>query len=233
MRVHSDWFLTPQRAAVHLPTATAVLADMHLGYDEVRRRHGEAIPHFDQGDLLTALQTMVGQHKVRRLVIAGDLFEDGRASHGDAEWLWDWLQERGVDLTAVIPGNHDRGLPCPLRAGSRDLPLRAHGVELGGWRVLHGDGRLPRGRVIQGHIHPALRMAGGVTRPAPSAPRFAGGTFLSPCYLVGPRRIVLPAFSADATGVNVLGDRRWRSFRCYVPAGNLVLDFGPVARLPN
>ena len=47
----------------------------------------------------------------------------------------------------------------------------------------------------------------------------------TPCYLVGPRRIVLPAFSADARGVNVLGDGRWRSLRCGAIAGTDVLDF--------
>src|SRR5436309_2915696 len=30
MRVNKDWLLTPQRAALHLPTATAVIADLHL-----------------------------------------------------------------------------------------------------------------------------------------------------------------------------------------------------------
>ena len=44
MLVHDEWLLTAQRAAVHLPTATAVIADLHLGYDQVRRRGGEAVP---------------------------------------------------------------------------------------------------------------------------------------------------------------------------------------------
>src|SRR5438270_5847367 len=36
MIVHEDWLLTPVRAAVHLPTATAVVADLHLGYELAR-----------------------------------------------------------------------------------------------------------------------------------------------------------------------------------------------------
>jgi hypothetical protein len=41
----------------------------------------------------------------------------------------------------------------------------------------------------------------------------------------------LLAFSADAAGTNVLGVRRWQSYRCGVIAGNEVLDFGILARL--
>ena len=42
-----NWLLTPERAAIHLPTATAVLADLHLGYNEVRCGTGEAVPAGD------------------------------------------------------------------------------------------------------------------------------------------------------------------------------------------
>ena len=72
---------------------------------------------------------------------------------------------------------------------------------LGRWRVLHGDEPLPRGRVVHGHEHPCVRWAGGV---------------VAPCYLVGRGRLVLPALSPDAAGVNVLHDRRWAPFRCCV-----------------
>ena len=47
MLVHDEWLLMPQRVAVHLPTATAVLSDLHLGYNEARRRDGEAVPPAD------------------------------------------------------------------------------------------------------------------------------------------------------------------------------------------
>ena len=52
-----------------------------------------------------------------------------------------------------------------------------------------------------------------------------------PCYLVGEGRIVLPAFSADAAGVNVLPGRKWQCFRCGVIAGDRVLDFGEIGAL--
>jgi putative SbcD/Mre11-related phosphoesterase len=213
MIVHGDWILTAQRAAVHVPTATAVIADLHLGYDGARRRGGEAVPSFPLDDTLAVLHALVTQQGIRRLVIAGDLLEDGHCPQAVAELL-DWLKAADVELLGVVPGNHDRG----FELGSSSVPLVPAGIDVGGWRILHGDGRLPRGRVVHGHLHPCLRWQG---RKA------------APCFLVGPSRLILPAFSNDAAGVNVRTDRRWRSFRCFAPAGRGVLDFGPLGALAN
>jgi putative SbcD/Mre11-related phosphoesterase len=211
MIVHADWLLTPQRVAVHLPTRTAVAADLHLGYDQARQRRGEAVPLAGLDDLLHALAVLIPRHGLRRLVIAGDLFEDaaGRALVPD---LLRWLAGHDLELVGVVPGNHDRGLE---RAGPA-LPLCPDGVCLGEWRVVHGDGALPPGRLVLGHFHPCLRWSGRLS---------------APCYLVSEERVVLPAFSPDAAGVNVLGARRWRDYRCAVVAGDAVLDFGEVSRL--
>ncbi len=211
MRLSSDWLLTPERAAVHRGTATAVVADLHLGYAQVRCRHGEALPDFGGDDTRGALEALASRAGVRRLVIAGDLLEDGRCPEALEEFL-DWLPRAGIELTGVVPGNHDRGFP----ACDRPLPLHADGLEVGGWRIVHGDGPLPSGGIIHGHVHPCLRWGNGI---------------LAPCYLVNRRRIILPAFSRDAAGVNVLGVAAWRSYRCWVPAGDRVLDFGTVGAL--
>jgi putative SbcD/Mre11-related phosphoesterase len=204
---HREWLLTPHRAAVHLPTATAVIADPHLGYDRVRRRGGEAVPRVGLDAVLAPLRAVAAAHEVRHLIIAGDLFEDGRVPDEPGELL-DWFRGIRLELVAVVPGNHDRGLE---RSRGR-LPVRTAGVRLGGWRVVHGDGRRPRGRVVQGHLHPCLRW----------------GRLAAPCYLIGERHLVLPAFSADAAGGDVLGDTNWGEYRCAVIAGDRVMDFGEV-----
>ena len=56
MLVHDEWLLTPARVAVHRPTATAVLADLHLGYNDARRRDGEAVPPADLTLILAPLR---------------------------------------------------------------------------------------------------------------------------------------------------------------------------------
>jgi metallophosphoesterase superfamily enzyme len=47
VRVLDDWLLTPERAALHVPTATAVIADLHLGYAQARQQCGDAVPTAD------------------------------------------------------------------------------------------------------------------------------------------------------------------------------------------
>jgi len=210
-RVHGDWLLTAGRAAVHRPTRTAVVADLHLGYDLARIRGGEAVPVRAVAEALAPLRAVLSEHAVRDLVVAGDLFESA-AGHEVVEELLTWLRGAGVALAAVVPGNHDRGIGLHHLG----LPILPGGVELGGWRVVHGHETLPGGRLVLGHFHPCLRLPPGIK---------------TPCYLVGAERIVLPAFSADAAGVNVVGRPQWRAYSCHAIAGNRVLNVGPLGRV--
>lgn len=156
------------------------------------------------GDLLR-------REKVRGLAIAGDLFEDGRYQRDEmVEEFLAWVGEVGVELVGVVPGNHDRGL------GATSLPLCPEGIALGGWRIVHGDGPPGDGAIVQGHEHPYLRFGPGVE---------------GPCYLVRSGHVVLPAYSKDAAGGNVLGKARWLRYGCCAIAGERVLDFGEIAQL--
>jgi uncharacterized protein len=211
MRVHEEWLLTPARVAVHLPTVTAVLADLHLGYNEARRRDGEAVPSANLALILAPLRTVLATHLIGRVVVAGDLFEAG-FNAALAVDLLAWMKAAGVDQCDVVPGNHDRGLTGNVPG----LAIYPEGCAVGRWQVVHGDGRLPDSPVIHGHEHPWARWSSR-----------AGG----PCFLVGEERIVLPAFSQDAAGVNVVNARKWQKYRCCVVAGDHVLDFGELAAL--
>jgi hypothetical protein len=211
-RVLDEWLLTPEGVALHLPTATAVVADLHLGYDEARRRGGEAVPERPLERQLAPLGRALARHGCRRLLVAGDLLEDGRCRDSLAA-LRAWLGAADVEMVGVVPGNHDANL---TETAGGDFVVCAEGVRLGDWRVVHGDGDLPDGPVVQGHEHPWFRWRGRLS---------------APCYLVAARRLVLPAYSEDAAGVNVCGERRWRDFRCLVIAGDRVLDFGLLGEL--
>lgn len=206
MLVHKHWLLTPHRAAIHLPTQTAVIGDLHLGYDLARHQNGEAVPDAGLDEAIGSLQSLVKKHGIKRLVIAGDLIEN-YAGLGAALDLKSWLELVGIELVGIVPGTHDR----VLNRLSERLPLRPDGVLVGNWRVVHGDGPLSDQPFVLGHYHPCFRWGG----------RVAGS-----CYLVGLQRLVLPAFTAEAGGVSVLHDPRWRRFRCCVIADDEVLDFG-------
>src|SRR5271165_338539 len=104
-----DWLLTPQRVAIHRPSATAVAADLHLGYHDARRRCGDAIPCAETKSVLTPLVHAMEKHAVKKLIIAGDLFE--RAFDPT---IWQEFKAHialcEVQLVGLIPGNHDRRL---------------------------------------------------------------------------------------------------------------------------
>jgi hypothetical protein len=198
-----DWLLTPFRLAVHQPTKTAVVADLHLGYSQARRQSGDAVPHVSIETQLTPLRQACAALEIRELVVAGDLFE----SRLDAESITRFraiVDACRLRLAGVVPGNHDRG----WRDFADKLPMMPDGVEIGGWRIVHGDCDLPGGRIVCGHHHPAWRTTNRTM----------------PCYLVGPNRLVLPAFSTDAAGGDVRS--RWPGYRAIVIEKDRVVDRG-------
>ena len=89
-----------------------------------------------------------------------------------------------------------------------------------GWTIAHGHRPIPGDRTISGHFHPVLRAEG----------------LAAPCFLAGPDRIILPAFSANAAGCDVLSgpipaDWLEGSLRCIASTGSELLDFGPLRAL--
>jgi putative SbcD/Mre11-related phosphoesterase len=205
-----EWMLTPQRAAVHVPTGTLVIADLHLGYAQARRNKGEALPLWHVEEALAPLAAVVAGWPVSRLVVAGDFWE-GAPDEGVFREFCDWAADARLELAGIVPGNHDGNW-----AGSGKVPVFADGVKLGRWLVLHGHGDMPREPVIHGHVHPCFRLGRGLS---------------APCFLLSEKRIVLPAFSEDAAGVNVLQEKSWGQYRALVCLPDKVLDFGTLNRM--
>src|SRR5438105_11261237 len=77
MRWSEDWLLLPERIALHEPSATAVLADVHLGYSAARQRLGDAIPSRSVADEMRPLLDAARLHAITQVIVAGDLFERG------------------------------------------------------------------------------------------------------------------------------------------------------------
>ncbi|MDR3621170.1 MAG: metallophosphoesterase [Paludisphaera borealis] len=223
---HEGWLLTPEAAAIRPEEATAVVADVHLGYEWARGNAGDCVPAHSLAETLDRLGRLLARAEFRKLIVAGDLVESARPCARTADDVFrlnDWLRERGVELV-VVPGNHDRSLfwMCARRPKSAAPgPIVAPPeLTVAGWTICHGH-RPSRGdRVVMGHHHPALVVE-----------RFA-----APCFLVGPRLMILPAFSPNAAGLNVAtakGAKEWadHDLRCVAGAGVELLDFGPLSTL--
>jgi uncharacterized protein len=206
------WRLAPEGAAVHEAGRTAVIADVHLGYEWARGASGDCVPSHSLAETIARLESLLDRAPVVRLVVAGDLVETPRPcarTAADIRRLARWLAERGVELVALA-GNHD---PRGVKAGPETC-------EVGGWTIAHGHRPVAGERTVTGHLHPALRFEG----------------LSAPCFLIGPRTIVLPAFSTNAAGWNVVAGPipdAWRGepLRCLASTGAELLDFGPLAAL--
>ncbi len=228
-RAVGDWILTPEGAAVHPGERTAVIADVHLGYEWARGAAGDCVPAHSLEETLARLDAVFRRVRIARLVVAGDLVESARPCRrtaADVRRLHDWLASRGVDLLA-LEGNHDRGririertstadasTSSPLADGDSRLPASC---TLDGWTIAHGHRPIAAERTVSGHFHPVIRCEG----------------IAAPCFLAGTGRIVLPAFSANAAGCDVLSGpvpREWLddSLRCIASTGSDLLDFGPL-----
>ena len=206
------WRLAPEGAAVHPVERVAVIADVHLGYEWARAKGGDCLPSHSLDETLAKLTTLLDRAPcVDRLVVAGDLVESAKPcprTASDVRSLVAWLHRRGVE-PSLVQGNHDpRRSPAPAS------------IDIAGWTVAHGHRPISGDRTISGHHHPVLR-AQGIT---------------APCFLIGPRTIVLPAFTPNAAGL-ALGSPDtpdcWikGDLRCVAALGGVALDFGPLKRL--
>ena len=208
----AGWLLTAEGAAVHPGGSTAVVADVHLGYEWARAEGGDMVPAHTLAETVAKLGRLLGRVAVDRLIVAGDLTETARScpkTSRDVALLRGWLADRGVALVLLL-GNHDAPRRPPLPAT----------IEVNGWTVAHGHRPIVGDRRIFGHHHPVLRGAG----------------LTAPCFLVDDRTIALPAFSANAAGLDVASATipelvRDASIRCVAGVGGTLLDFGPLARL--
>ncbi len=220
-----SWQFMPEGAAIHKGSRTAVIADVHLGYEWARGAAGDCIPAHSLDETVERLARVVARGDIERLVVAGDLVESSRPclrTAADVFRLTQWLADRGVRLVLTL-GNHARGLAeaVPRAAGiaHAEAPVLTQSLCIDGWTIVHGHRSVGAGRLVLGHHHPVLRVSG---RSAP-------------CFLMSPERVYLPAFSRNAAG---LGVTQWRlpdtgrdDLRCLVSTGDELLDFGPLARL--
>ena len=174
---------------------------------------GDMVPPHSLAETLSRLDRLHHRFPFSRLIVAGDLVESHhlcRRTAADLATLRAWLESRQIQFTP-LRGNHDPATPA---SGPLTLQLDD------GWTIAHGHHPLPAApRAVTGHLHPSLKVQSVTT----------------PCFLVGPDTIILPAFSSNAAGWNILGP--WppglesRAPRCIAALGDTILDFGPIAPL--
>ncbi len=61
--VHDGWHLTPEGAAIHLAEQTAVVADLHLGYEWARGAAGDCVITHSLDETLARLELLLSHAK--------------------------------------------------------------------------------------------------------------------------------------------------------------------------
>ncbi|HEY1326643.1 MAG TPA: ligase-associated DNA damage response endonuclease PdeM [Casimicrobiaceae bacterium] len=169
--------------ALHWPRMrTLFVADVHLGKAAAFRAGGVPLPRGATAADLARLTRLLERTAAAHLVILGDFFHAraGRVPALDAAFTAWRSRHAALDIT-LVRGNHDR------HAG--DPPAHWHIACVAAPHALppflgcHDPVMPPSGHALCGHLHPGVWLSG----PGEDSARL-------PCFVVGARRTILPAF---------------------------------------
>jgi DNA ligase-associated metallophosphoesterase len=183
-----------------------VVSDLHLEKSTFLAQHGSPLAPYDSHDTLLRLEALIARYQPQELVTLGDSFHDrgawGRLS-GELKTTLQRLVEQ-VPYWHWIEGNHDVAL------GGHAFQFR---TDYATENLLFTHDRAPEhaGFQLIGHYHPKLRT------------RIAGIRIAAPCFVVGERCLILPAFGTYTGGLDVQsrdfqtlwGDQPARFFMAY------------------
>jgi DNA ligase-associated metallophosphoesterase len=171
--------LRPDRSLFWPRRSTIVIADPHFGKAETFRAAGLPIPGHPDETLLR-LGRALDETVAERLIVLGDFWHarsgrDKQVLHR----LADWRAGRPFLQIELIRGNHDRAGPPPEGWGIwRSSPWHDKP-----YLFAHIPFSSETEYVMAGHIHPGV-VVRGVGRQR----------LRLPCFRIGPRVTVLPAF---------------------------------------
>jgi len=188
--------LLPERAALVPETGTLLVADLHLDKPAAYRREGVAMPEGILEESLVRLASLASRPEVREILVLGDLLHHRHgADRETADRFARWRREHPLRM-ALVGGNHDRAAGRHLEAWSiEDAGAR---YRLGNLELVHDPRSASRPPAVAGHLHPVASIARGPRR------------FKLPAFVVTREVVVLPAFTAFASGERVapeVGDR--------------------------
>ena len=170
---------------------TAIIADLHLGFEGAMRKAGVAFPRVQIEEIRRSLERVL--KGVKEVVVAGDLkhefSENLPHEWRDVEDFLRFLEEKGVEVI-LVRGNHDNYLKAIARKFGIDV---VEEYEVKGIGIIHGHRcKEEWERVIMGHEHPAVKV------------RVRGGVYSYPCFLRVEGYLVLPAMSPLLSGSDIL-----------------------------
>jgi hypothetical protein len=190
--------ITSDRCLILDEGPTAVIGDLHLGYERALEQEGMYVPRTNTDSIRDAINDILFRYEPARVVLLGDVKHDFRRSgfeeKREVRSIITMLAEAAEVL--VIRGNHDNYLQNIIS----DLGILAvDSVDIMGYRLEHGHVDSGVRPVIIGHEHPSVRIPGSV-----------GGGLKIQCFVHAREDgvIVLPPFSPYSSGNDLVVDEK-------------------------
>lgn len=201
--------LLAERALAWPAAGALIIADAHWGKAASFRAAALAVPEGATAADLARLDAALARVGARRLVILGDLFHNAASlAPAVVAAVAAWRERNSALEITLVRGNHDARAGDPPAAW--DFACVDEPYALGPFALCHYPDTAAEGYVLAGHLHPAVALAG----PGRQRERL-------PCFLAGPRRMVLPAFGSFTGAATV---RPAADERVYVVAGEEVVE---------
>jgi DNA ligase-associated metallophosphoesterase len=191
--------LLPQKAVLWPRERMLVIADIHFGKAAAFRSFGIPVPRGTTSENLHALDALITSTGADHVLFLGD-FLHARAAHaaGTQAAMLAWRQRRCELTLTLVRGNHDKHAGDPAQALGIDLVDEPWTV--GPFAFCHHPDLAADEYILAGHVHPAFVLA----------TRF--DALRLPCFVVGPRRMILPSFGAFTGGYTVRAEEGERIF---------------------
>jgi uncharacterized protein len=176
--------LLPQKAAFLADSFTLLIADAHIGKAVSFRALGVPVPAGTTTENLKSISDLVASHQAQHIIFLGDFLHSAK-SHAAATMaaVSRWREVHASLQITLVRGNHDS------RAGDPPAHLNIQVVNeplmLGGLALCHHPQEVAGAYALAGHLHPCVKLSGK-----------ARDRLRLPCFWMGPRSGVLPAFGA-------------------------------------
>lgn len=185
------WLLADK--AIYWPARRCLLiADVHFGKASAYRSLGQPVPQGTTTENLETLDRLLAAFACEQVIFLGD-FLHGPGSHasGTLGALRAWRAHNPSLSLVLVRGNHDK------RAGDPPIDLGievvAEPLLVGPFALQHEPQAHPSHHVLAGHVHPVYRLRGKGRQ-----------SLRLPCFQIGKRVSLLPAFGAFTGGYPVV-----------------------------
>lgn len=194
IQIEDDVFITDLHCIYLRDISSAVISDLHLGFEEEMNLHGLFLPKLQLNHVESMVDRIIERYQPESIIINGD-FKHEFSKNLPQEW--DDIKHfvnRYSELTSLkfVRGNHDNYLIAILKKKCIDL---VDFIETDRYFIYHGDKDSGLKKLtILGHEHPSLVLRDKI-----------GGIFKVPAFVYNShsRVLITPAMSFFSSGTDV------------------------------